>query len=108
MIPKKQLEKKIEELGKQTEMREIRIGGKSLGFQPKNRMTFMNNMGKISELKATLTQTNKIIELIEELESFTIDINGKLVGNREPYQSGWSGDWIKKEELLTKIKGGER
>ncbi len=74
---------------------------------------FALNVEQLESLKPIIRfiskeQTEAVVELIDEIESFTIDIDGKLVGNKEPYQSGWSGDYIKKEEILSKLKANNK
>ncbi len=107
MKTKKQLEEEIEELE-----REYNYEGKS-------------KYNKLNQLKATLTQTNEIIKLIEEDIKF---YKKELKQHKEMMQRRWSFETIEEtedyletnkdylyvmynskiqvsEELLTKIKG---
>ncbi len=81
MITKKQLEKEIEEFKRSADM-SFKVKSIAQG------MVFDENR-KIAE--ATLTQTNEIIEMIEELED---EDSGDII--------------LFKKLLLTEIKGGGR
>ncbi len=90
MKTKKQLEKEIEDLKKGVSFWATKISPKMKKRKVKVNFKFKDEFikNKKLELTATLTQTNKIIEMIEELED---EDSGDII--------------LFKKSLLTKIKG---
>ena len=98
MIPKKQLEKEIEEVRNKIE--------RTWGYTSKNR-----SQKKYIQLSATLTRTNEIIKLIEERIKFCKsqlkgDFEKNIISRKEFEENKiWTWRISGFEELLTEIKG---